>query len=80
MNKIVMYSLPSCPGCDSMRRWLQEHNIPYTIKTVGEDITVNEFFDKFGEGKGVPAFTLNEEVVEQPGLLVEYGDSHGNRL
>ena len=80
MSKVTLYTMSICPGCVSMKHWLQEHNIPYTEKIVGQDITVNAFFEKFGHGKGVPAATVNDEIVEQWGLLTEYGDNHGNCL
>ncbi|REL27993.1 glutaredoxin family protein [Thalassotalea euphylliae] len=34
MKRIVLYTMPRCPHCDTAKRYLDEHNIAYRLVNV----------------------------------------------
>ena len=59
MNFIV-YSKPECPYCYKVKTVLELCGQEYTLQTLDEDFTKDEFYSKFGDGSTFPQVTVGE--------------------
>ncbi len=53
MSENIVYSKPSCPNCVKAKKLLDDRELTYVVKELGEDIQPQELFDLF-EAKGLP--------------------------
>jgi Glutaredoxin and related proteins len=49
MTPIIVYSLPVCPRCEELKKWLGDHSIPFTCLDMGSaegitELRVNQCF------------------------------------
>jgi len=58
-----MYTKETCPSCVKAKNLLKKHNIPFTLYTIGVDITREEFIVKFPTAKTVPYILENGKVI-----------------
>lgn len=54
---IIVYSQPSCLWCNKAKELLDSKSAQYTEITVGEDISKEEFMDKFPGIRSLPLIT-----------------------
>jgi glutaredoxin len=59
MNFIV-YSKPQCPYCYKVKTVLELCAQEYTLHTLDEDFTKEEFYSKFGNGSTFPQVIVDD--------------------
>ena len=63
MDKVIIYSSDSCGYCVAAKQYLNENNIEYTEKNIGNDMEARNELIKRGH-MGVPVLLIDgEEVV-----------------
>lgn len=63
MGKVIIYSSDSCGYCVAAKQYLNENNIEYTEKNIGNDMEARNELIKMGH-MGVPVLLVDgEEVV-----------------
>ncbi len=63
MDKVIIYSSDSCGYCVAAKQYLNENNIEYTEKNIGNDMEARNELIKMGH-MGVPVLLIDgEEVV-----------------
>jgi glutaredoxin-like YruB-family protein len=61
--KVIVYSTPTCPFCDLVKRYLKEHNIEYIDYNVAADHEkAKEMYMKSGQ-LGVPVLDINGTII-----------------
>lgn len=61
---VVMYCTPWCVDCPNARKWLREHNIPYTEVDISTDLAAARQVRAWGQGFQVtPTFNINGEII-----------------
>ncbi len=62
-KKIEVYSTPTCPYCDKVKKFLDKNNIDYEDYNVAQNTEkAKEMVQKTGQ-KGVPVTQIGEETV-----------------
>lgn len=59
----TVYSGANCPWCERAKALLDSKGIPYTVKTIGVDITKDEFFAAIPGARTVPQVFLDGNHV-----------------
>jgi len=63
MQKVIIYTTPSCPYCQMAKAFFKEHNISYEEKDVSTDEkAVAEMIYKSGQ-LGVPVIDIDGQIV-----------------
>jgi glutaredoxin-like YruB-family protein len=63
MPEVKVYSTPTCPWCERVKQFLEEHNIEYEDYNVAEDPhRAEEMIQKSGQ-MGVPVVDIDGEIV-----------------
>jgi glutaredoxin 3 len=63
MQKVIIYTTPSCPYCQMTKAFFKEHNISYEEKDVSIDQkAVEEMIHKSGQ-LGVPVIDIDGQIV-----------------
>lgn len=63
MDKVIIYSSDSCGYCVAAKQYLNENNIEYTEKNIGNDMEARNELIKMGH-MGVPVLLIDgKEVV-----------------
>jgi glutaredoxin-like YruB-family protein len=62
-NNVTIYTTPTCPYCEMVKRFFQKNNVEYEEKNVANDqAAVKEMIEKSGQ-MGVPIIDINGEIV-----------------
>lgn len=59
--RFTVYSKVGCPYCDKIKKVLDLAQFQYTVYTLGEDFTKEEFYAEFGVNTTFPQILLNDE-------------------
>jgi mycoredoxin len=72
--KLTVYSTPWCRDCHVAKRWLAEHNIPYTEINIEEEPAAAEEIVRRTGKRAVPQFVVNGEWIQPyvPGQGFKY--------
>jgi glutaredoxin 3 len=63
MDKVTIYSTPTCVFCNSAKSFFQEHDIAYDEYNVATDLAKRkEMVEKSGQ-MGVPVIVVGGEVI-----------------
>ena len=63
MNKVRVFSTPSCPYCVTLKEFLKENNIEFEAIDVSENKeALDEMVEKTGQ-MGVPVIDINGEMI-----------------
>ena len=63
MNKVVIYSTPTCHFCHVAKDFFKEHKVEFVEFDVSSDlIKRNEMIEKSGQ-RGVPVMIIKDEIV-----------------
>lgn len=63
LNKIRIFSTPSCPYCVTLKEFLKEHNFEFEDINVAENVEAREeMITKSGQ-MGVPVIEINGEII-----------------
>lgn len=60
---VIIYSTESCPWCKKAKEFLEEHNVKFTEKNVGEDVDAAEEMIRKSGQKGVPVIEAEGTVI-----------------
>ena len=62
-SEVIVYTTPSCPWCQALKRYLEERDIPYEEVDVSTNIeAAMEMIEKSGQ-QGVPVVEIDGEIV-----------------
>ncbi|MCD5408671.1 glutaredoxin family protein [Candidatus Bipolaricaulota bacterium] len=62
-HEVIVYTTPTCPWCQVVKRYLEERNIPYREVDVSTDMeAAMEIIRKSGQ-QGVPVVEIDGEIV-----------------
>ena len=62
-HEVIVYTTPTCPWCQVVKRYLEERNIPYREVDVSTDMeAAMEMIRKSGQ-QGVPVVEIDGEIV-----------------
>ena len=63
MNRVIVYSTPTCSYCVMAKKYLQEQGIEFEEKDVSKDTqAAAEMVQKSGQ-QGVPVIEINGEIL-----------------
>jgi glutaredoxin-like YruB-family protein len=62
-HEVIVYTTPTCPWCQAVKRYLEERGIPYQEVDVASDMeAAMEMIRKSGQ-QGVPVVEIDGEIV-----------------
>ncbi|UNC92688.1 glutaredoxin family protein [Candidatus Contubernalis alkaliaceticus] len=62
-EKVIVYTTPTCPFCDTVKEFLSKKGVSYVEYDVSEDENARqEMMDKSGR-MAVPTMVINNEVI-----------------
>ena len=62
-SEVIVYTTPSCPWCQALKRYLEERDVPYEEVDVSTNIeAAMEMVEKSGQ-QGVPVVEIDGEIV-----------------
>ena len=59
----TIFSKENCPYCYKVKTVLELTGRKYDVRTLDEDFTRTEFYDKFGEGSTFPQVMCDDEKI-----------------
>jgi glutaredoxin-like YruB-family protein len=63
MEKVFIYSTPTCVFCNAAKVFFKEHNVPFEDFNVATDLPKRqEMIEKSGQ-MGVPVITVGNELI-----------------
>jgi len=63
MNKIRIFSTPSCPYCVALKGFLKEHGFEFEDLNVGTDAQAREEMIQKSQQMGVPVVEINGQII-----------------
>ena len=63
MNKVIIYSTPTCVYCKMAKKYFTEHAIAYEEKDVAKDMAAREEMVAKSEQLGVPVIDINGKII-----------------
>lgn len=63
LKRVTVYSTPSCPWCNTVKRYLREHHIPFRDTDISRDMQAAEDLVKRSGQRGVPQTDINGKIV-----------------
>lgn len=61
--KVIVYSTNSCPWCDRVKDFLEEHKVKFEVKDVGDDSSARDEMVRKSRQLGVPVTEIDGEIV-----------------
>ena len=78
MSPIVeVLSKPFCPYCDKAKALLKRLDIPFTTRTLGEDLTREELLEIAPQARSMPQIIINSQVIGGYDQLNTYIENTG---
>jgi|TARA_B100000780_G_scaffold261515_1_gene214002 glutaredoxin len=74
---VEVLSKPLCPYCDKAKALLTSLNIPFTTRTLGEDLTKEELLEISPSARTMPQIIINSEVIGGYDQLNTYIENTG---
>ncbi len=63
MEKVIVYSTPTCPWCHKAKEFLKENNIEFEVKDTSNDaVARNDMVEKSGQ-MGVPVLDVDGTII-----------------
>jgi glutaredoxin-like YruB-family protein len=63
VNRVTVYSTPTCSWCNTLKTWLNKNNIRYTDIDVSADQRAAEELVRRSGQQGVPQTDINGEII-----------------
>lgn len=64
MNKVIIYSTPTCVYCKVAKEYFKSKGVAYTERNVaGDDEALEEMLEKSGGQMGVPVIDINGTIL-----------------
>lgn len=81
-TKIIVYSKPGCPSCESAKRKLTQMQCKFEVKTLGSDITPEQLFEEFSskgwaQPRTAPQIVIGDKLIGGYEALLSYIDNTG---
>jgi glutaredoxin 3 len=76
-SSVVVLSKPFCPYCDKAKALLTKMEIPFTTRTLGEDLTREELLEIAPTARTMPQIIINSEVIGGYNQLNTYIENTG---
>lgn len=76
-SNVVVLSKPLCPYCDKAKALLTRMEIPFTTRTLGEDLTREELMEIAPTARTMPQIIINSEVIGGYNQLNTYIENTG---
>lgn len=61
--KIDLYTKDNCPFCDRAKLLLNARKMEYTAMKIGEEISREDFVEKFPDVRSAPLVVIDDEVI-----------------
>ena len=74
---VEVLSKPLCPYCDKAKALLTRMNIPFTSRTLGEDLTKEQLLEIAPAARTMPQIIINSEVIGGYDQLNTYIENTG---
>jgi glutaredoxin 3 len=74
---VVVLSKPLCPYCDKAKALLERMDIPFTTRTLGENLTKEELLEIAPNARSMPQIIINSEVIGGFNQLNTYIENTG---
>lgn len=58
-NYLVIYGQPNCPGCDAVKKWLDQRSVPYSYIDLAVGDNKSKFLTAHPQARSVPFVLLN---------------------
>lgn len=68
---LTVYTKPNCNKCSNLKAKMLRLQVPHTLLVIGQDVTREDFLDKYPEAKSVPFVLEGEKVIENPHEYIE---------
>lgn len=63
MKKVIVYTQPDCPPCEITKLFLTEHQIPFEIKNIKNDmLAMKELVEKY-KSYTTPTIVIDDTVI-----------------
>ena len=63
MQKVTVYSTPTCPWCEKAKEFLKENSVPYNEVNVATDHkAAQDMIEKSGQ-MGVPVIEIDDKII-----------------
>lgn len=62
-SSAIVWSQPGCPGCETAKSLLTTNNIPFIVKTVGVDATLQELQAAVPNARSVPHIFIDNVYI-----------------
>lgn len=63
MKNITIYSTPTCHFCNEAKKYMKEHNIPYTEHNVATDLEQRKIMVEKSGQMGVPVIDISGSIM-----------------
>ncbi|WP_050614615.1 glutaredoxin family protein [Bacillus testis] len=63
MNKVVVYTQPSCPPCEFTKLFLKEHGVPFEEKNIARDQKAKKKMMNQYNAFSTPVIVIDEEAI-----------------
>lgn len=61
--RVIVFSTPTCPYCHAVKRYLQQHGVPFREVDVSRDpVAAREMVRRSGQ-QGVPVVDINGKII-----------------
>lgn len=63
MRNVIVYTQPSCPPCQVVKKFLNHHDITYTEKDISADKAARKFLVEDIQSTSTPTVTVDDQIV-----------------
>lgn len=70
---IEIWSKPACPACDQAKAFIEAYHVPFIVKELNEDFTMEELKARAPDAKSFPQIFDGENLVGSLNDLVRRG-------
>lgn len=69
MHTVTVYSTPTCPYCTMAKKFLRDHDVPYTdIDVAADDGAAQKMIEKSGQ-MGVPVIVVADPAGKETTII-----------
>jgi len=76
MSSLTLYYFPSCPFCQKVLRFIQDHKIKVTLKNIHEKEEYRQELIKSGGMAQVPCLFIDGKPLYESDDIIDWLDEH----